>query len=265
MRKFALAIGIILTFITTQVSPVELKETPLQSQLLQNIARLVSDNFNDFGQEASSKTENWSDRGIEGNTKKSTAKAAIYSAILPGWGEYYVGHKSKARFFFTVEALSWISYAAFTTYGHWKKDDLIRFANEHAGADLWGKDDDFLDMVGFYDDIYEYNSLGRAFDPHRTYLEDNTTNHWRWQSLNDQRIYRHLKNQSREAFRKADFMIGLAILNRVVSVIDAVRDARRSQRTLDDSFGIAKNIRYRFEVNPFSDFRQVSFTVFTPF
>lgn len=265
MRKVAVSIGIVAALTASQVSPVELKETPIQSQLQQNLAAFALDEFNDFDQEMSSKDEDRFDQESDGNKKKSVVKAALYSAIVPGWGEYYVGHRGKARLFFTVEALSWIGHIAFSTYGNWKKDDFIRFANDRAGADLWGKDDDFLDMVGFYDDIDEYNSFGRVFDPDRAFLTDNASNHWRWQSRSDKEIYRHLKNQSREAFRRADFMIGLAVLNRVVSIIDAVRDARRSQRTLDASFSVSEKIRYRFEVDPFSGHRQVSFTLFTPF
>jgi len=185
--------------------------------------------------------------------------------LVPGWGEYYVGHKKKARFFFTVEVLSWIGFIGFTTYGNWKEDDFIRFANERAGADLNGKDDWFLDMVGFYEDIDEYNSFGRVYDPDRPYLDDNVSNHWRWQNPSDKKLYRHLKNRSREAYRRADFMIGLAILNRVVSVIDAVRDAKRSRHTFDASFGNTGEIRYRFDVDPFSSRRQISLTLFTPF
>ncbi|HWR84133.1 MAG TPA: hypothetical protein VN285_12600 [Candidatus Deferrimicrobium sp.] len=191
---------------------------------------------------------------------KSVVGAAWRSAVLPGWGEFYVGHKRKARVFFTVEGLAWIGFFGFRTYGNWKEDDFIRFAAQRAGADLDGKDDWFLDVVGFYDDIDDYNALGRAYDPERPYLEDNATYHWRWQQPADRDIYRNLKNQSREAFRRANFMIGLALVNRVVSVIDAVRDARRSRRTLDDSFDDPQKSRWRFRVDPFSRDRQLILT-----
>ncbi len=243
--------------VASRMLPIELKKTPIQAQLQQHLTAFTSNVFNDFDTQKLSKTGDEFGRESNEHKKKSAVKAAIYSAILPGWGEYYLGHKKKARVFFTAEALSWIGFAAFTTYGKWKKDDFIRFANERAGADLWGKDDDFLDLVGFYDNVDEYNSFGRVFDPDRPYLEDNASNHWRWQSSGDRASYRHLKNQSREAYRRADFMIGLAVLNRVVSIIDAIRDAKRSQRALDSSFSI--------EIDPFSVNRQITLTLFTSF
>jgi len=265
MRNVTLLISVITFFITAPVYGVELRQTPIESALQQSLAKAESEDFNYSPQSDFSEDENQDDWGTEQSDRKSVARAALYSALLPGWGEYYVGHKKKARFFFGVEALSWIGFIGFTTYGNWKEDDFIRFAGERAGADLEGKGDWFLDMVGFYDDIDEYNSLGRVFEPDYPYLEDNASNHWRWQDPEDRELYRHLKNRSREAYRRADFMIGLAILNRVVSVIDAVRDAKRSQRTIDDSFGETEKIHYRFDVHPFSSRRQVSFTIFTPF
>lgn len=265
MRKPALPIVALIILIATSVSGIELKQTPIQSTLQQSLSGVSSDDF-DYSQPSHSwKDEDKPEGKSRQSDEKSVARAALYSALVPGWGEYYVGHKKKARIFFTVEALSWIGFIGFTTYGNWKEDDFIRLANERAGTDLDGKDDWFLDMVGFYEDIDEYNSFGRVYDPDRPYLDDNASNHWRWQKSSDMELYRHLKNRSREAHRRADFMIGLAILNRVVSVIDAVRDAKRSRHTFDASFGSSGGIHYRFDVDPFSSRRQVSLTLFTPF
>jgi hypothetical protein len=264
MKTTALYIGIVLMLVAERTSPVELKNSPFEKQHQQILASLFFDEFNSFNLSATS-TNSASEKQEVGG-KKSAFRAGFYSALIPGAGEYYLGHKSKARAFFTVEAVSWVGFFAFRTYGGWKKDDFIRFANDRAGADLWNKDDDFLDMVGFYNDIDEYNSLGRVFDPDRAYLEDNASNHWRWQSESDMGIYRHLKNQSREAYRRSTFMIGLAMLNRVVSIIDVVRDVKRSQRKINTSeFSADDKIRYRFEIDPLSYYKQVSLTLYTPF
>lgn len=194
--------------------------------------------------------------------KKSLAKAALYSALLPGLGEFYVGHKQKARLFFGAEAATWVGYGAYKIYGHSKEDDYVRFAQTNANAQLDNKDDDFRDMVGFYTNINEYNSFGRVFDPDRPYLVDSPENHWQWQSSEDQATYRHLKNRSREAYRKADFFIGVAIIARLVSVIDVVRDVKRHNSRLDQEMAEST---FKFQVNPFSSTRQVVLSMRTPF
>ena len=264
MKRIVLLTAVLVTISVKEGATVELKASPINSQHRKNLNLLFSIESGPRNLQATSTGGQSVEQ--EGRPEKSIFKAGLYSALIPGGGEYYLGHKGKARAFFTVEALNWVGFAAFRIYGGWKKDDFIRFADERAGANLSGKDDVFFDMVGFYDDIDQYNSLGRAFDPDRAYLEDNVSNHWRWQSENDQATYRHLKNKSREAYRRSNFMIGLAMLNRVISIIDAVRDAKRSRHKLDTSdFGAADKLHYKFELNPFSCRKQVSFTFFTPF
>ena len=250
--------------VTSAAEAVELKKTPIQDQLASNINTFYNEQtfagYDEFDNEINSQ------RSSENADKKSMFKAALYSALLPGLGEYYVGNRSKARVFFAVEATAWIGYLSFKLYGNWKEDDMIRFAAEHANAELEGKSKEFQDWVGFYDDIDQYNSLGRVQDQDRPYLVDNSINHWRWQSDEDRANYRHLKNRSREAQRRADFMVGLAVVNRIVSIIDAVRDAKRANSEIKDSdFSLVGKIKYRLDINPFSNNKPVNFALVTRF
>ena len=264
MRLFV-SISLLFLLVSSAVA-LDLKPTPIQSQMRQTLLLAQQDEFDDFDQPVKTPQPEKKDDSNWGKSRPggvSTAKAALYSLLLPGMGEYYVGNKGKAKYFWGVEAAAWIGFIAYRTYGSWKKDDLIDYAAVHANASLDGKDDEFLDMVGFYDDIYQYNSFGRVFDVERPYLEDNADNHWVWQSDDDQAAFRHLKNRSREAYRRANFMIGLAVLNRIVSVIDAVRDARRSRSLIDQDFTASP--AYKIEIDPLSRRDQVRFTLFTDF
>ncbi|MBI5268014.1 MAG: hypothetical protein HY851_12370 [candidate division Zixibacteria bacterium] len=195
--------------------------------------------------------------------KKSMWKAAGLSALVPGAGQYYLGHRQKARAFFGVETAGWIGFASFQIYSHWKKDDLIRFARERANARLDGKSDEFLDLVGFYPSIRDYNNLGRVYDPERPYLDDSPDNHWQWQTEEDRTAYRTIKNRSREAHRRAQFMIGAVIVNRIVSVIDAVRSARQKERTIDETFSSVNESRVHLTFDPNSDRQQVRLSITT--
>lgn len=253
-----------LLFLHLDASAVALKEAPLELQFAANISK-------DFGNVALARTD--FDNQAEQNSvlapaphKVSMLKAGIYSALIPGLGEYYVGHRAKARIFFAVEAATWVSFFTFHIYGNWKEDDFIQFAAENANANLENKSDEFTDWVGFYDDIDQFNSLGRVQDPERPYLVDNAENHWRWQSAEAQSTYRHLKNRSREAYRHRDFMVGLAVVNRIVSIIDAVRDAKRSQREIKGSeFSIVQGVNYRIEIDPFDKNRPLAMSLYKRF
>ncbi len=244
---------VIVFAIANQLNAIDLKPAPISSQFADNKYLLNSDEFDEEKNEDKSKKKK----------SVSALKAGLFSAVLPGLGEYYVGDKNKARYYFSVEAVSWLGYIAFKTYSNMKKDDLINFAASNAGASLEGKNDNFLDMVGFYVSIDDYNSFGRVFDTDRPYFEDNTQNHWRWQSFSDQSAYRSLKNRSREAKRKSEFMIGLIVLNRIVSVIDAIRSSKDANRTIDEFQSKKEDNNYKFTIDPFNSKQQLTFTILT--
>lgn len=268
MRKEMTRLSIII-FATVLVlggslSAVELKQTPVRDAM--SLA-LRGDEWDTPQEEPKPESKDEFGNPTQSNVdgKKSVYTAAGLSALLPGAGEYYVGSRDKAKYFFATEALTWIGFASFRIYGNWKKDDYIQYGNINAGAQLDDRSDEFLDLVGFYESIDEYNSFGRVFDPERPYLYDTPENHWRWQSSAQQATYRELKNQSREAYRRSEFMVGVAIVTRVVSIVDAVRDAIRHNKKVEFEFSQTDDYHFKFDVDPLNSRQQVRLTISTPF
>lgn len=249
------------------VRAVELKPEPIQSQMRASlaVASLTPGPQVLAGVYDVDKDEKESEDPAYG--RKSGAQAALYSILLPGAGQYYCGQRKTARYFFAAEAASWLGYIAFRTYGGWKKDDYIQYGLEHAGAQLEDKDDEFIDYVSFYDNIDQYNEYGRAIDRDRPYFAKTAAHYWSWDSDDKKNAFRDLKNRSREAYRRSDFMIGAMILNRIVSAIHAVRIAGKTGKRLDDlaSLDNPSRIDYKVEVNPFSDHIQLGLTLHTRF
>ncbi|PWB69920.1 hypothetical protein C3F09_09950 [candidate division GN15 bacterium] len=221
------------------------------------------DEFKDNTSKPPARDEFNETKNLRPTGRKSVLKAAVLSALLPGAGEYYLGNRGKARYFFAVEAISWTGVIAYRIYGHWRQEDYIRYARTYANANLDGKSEEFRDLVGFYHSIDEYNTLGRVYDPERPYLYDTPDNHWRWQSDADQAAYRNLKNRSREAYRRARFAVGIAVANRIVSVLDAIRDGRRASRSLEH--GALPEKRLQIQFASFDDGAQVQLALHTPF
>jgi len=196
---------------------------------------------------------------------KSVYKAALFSALVPGGGQYYLGNRKKARYFFAAEVLTWVGYLSFYQYGQWRKDDYIGFAASHANAQLEGKSDDFVDLVGFYDNTDDYNGAGRVGDPGRPYFPDVPEYHWQWQSTEERLAFRDIKNRSRDAFERAEIMLGLAVVDRMVSVIDSIRDALRSKRRIRTTEPAGSGPKFEFSIDPFSSRRQLSFAIYPGF
>lgn len=254
---------VILLAMAATADSVELKTTPLETQMA-SMVRFASDEpLQGFGH---AKKESKDVKDMNGQ-EKSVLKAVLYSALLPGMGEYYVGNRKKARFFFAVEAMAWIGFVSQRTYGNWKQNDMRKYAADYAGASMDDKDRWFEDMVGFYSDLDTYNDRGRVDDPERPYLVDNPDNHWSWENTQSKNVYRGLKNSYRDAYRRAQFMVGLAIVNRIVSVIDAARDAKRVSSRVDEAFGSnkEKGLKLRVDLDPMNVHRPVGLTLYKEF
>ncbi len=208
-----------------------------------------------------------SNDGEDNTGRKSSTKAFGLSLLVPGMGQYYTGNVRTARYYWAAEGLSWLAWFGFRTYGDWREDDYIRFAAEHAGADLKGKPDWLVDMVGYYDDLNQYNELGRAIARERPYLAPSSGNDWQWRSIYDKLAFRQIKNGSREAYRRADFMLGMMIINRLVSAIHAVHLAKQTGKRLDDlaDADSGGGLQYRVEADPFADGVQLGLTLFRRF
>lgn len=262
-RTILLSVTLLAFTITANLAASVLTDTPVQTAMETQV-NSVGDSFeggqlkqsDGFGDDAMTTGSN--------SGKKSLYKAILFSTLVPGGGQYYLGQKKTARYFFAAEALTWIGYASFRVYGNWKKDDYVGFAAAKANAQLEGRDDEFADLVGFYTDTREYNTLGRIFEPDRPYLRDTPENHWQWQDSEDQRQFRDLKNQSRESYRRSDFMLGVAVVSRIVSIIDAVRNVNRVNRRIGRSASL-NGADWQLAVDPLDHHQQIRFSYFPGF
>ncbi len=161
---------------------------------------------------------------------KSPGKAVLLSVLLPGAGQVYTEARTRSRIFLGAEAASWVAYGGFKTWSNQKQDEFEGWAATYAGIDPNGKPDDFWRMMTFYKSRREYEFLGRAGEPNRASYPDLEGWDWNWTSEAAQEQYRSLRNQSKEADRKATFALGALVLNRVVSAIDAYRSAKNYNR-----------------------------------
>jgi len=67
-------------------------------------------------------------------------KAMLYSAILPGSGEYSMGHTNRAYFFLGIEALAVGTWYLFNQKGLDTQDEYRAFADEHWNLLRWFAD-----------------------------------------------------------------------------------------------------------------------------
>jgi hypothetical protein len=153
--------------------------------------------------------------------RKSASKAILLSLAVPGLGELYAGNTKRAVGFFLAEAGVWSTFLLFKHKEQWLEDDYINYAISNAGINPDGKPEFFFDMVGFYDNRDEYNKNSRVYSRSNEFFPEIPEWDWQWQSPEMRHLYREIKNDSKAQARNANFVLGLALANRVVSAVDA--------------------------------------------
>lgn len=179
-----------------------------------------------------------------GGGEKNPKLAMLYSLVLPGLGEYYLGHTGRAKGFFVAEGAIWTSFAVFRVQGGHRRDLYREFAEVHAGV-ASRNDDEFYRVIGNYiasDGPFSANEQirrqARALYPNspdeqaRFFSENAYTGDdaWRWDSPEILDRYHDLRNSSLDAYHRSDLSIGLLVANRLLSIIDAGILGARSQR-----------------------------------
>jgi len=190
----------------------------IQQKMLAGLQSMESDDDFDFYDFPATKEK------VEG--AKSKWKALGLSIILPGAGQYYTESKGKMIFFGGAETLIWSNFIGFRLYGKWKKEDYISWAARHAGVDVSGKPDSYFETLTYYDNIDIYNQLELLYERSEAELYPDTPEfYWNWDSDESRVHFRKLRNDSKTAYRRSLLFLGAALVNRVLSGIDAFRSA----------------------------------------
>ncbi|MBN1756045.1 hypothetical protein JW877_07515 [bacterium] len=162
--------------------------------------------------------------------KKKVSKALVFSLLLPGAGEYYLGNKNNAALFWVAEGAIWLTFASLQVYGHWEEERYISWAISHAGIITQGKDKDYYQNIGLYDDIQDYNYWTYLFERDQDMLYPETADwFWKWDMPESRYYYRELRHNSEKAYRNSNIVIGVAILNRFLSGINVLRLGQQTE------------------------------------
>jgi hypothetical protein len=166
----------------------------------------------------------------------SRLKALGASWLLPGMGHRMIGRDGRARLFTMMETAVLLGVAVSEAQGYVRKRGYVDYAESFAGvADATGKPDWYYRNLGQYRNSDDYVDdiartaralYGDDLAGRDAYIEQNRPGPgeaWRWSSDADRREFRERRKASRNAYRRASLFIGGALLNRLLSSLDAAR------------------------------------------
>ncbi len=234
------------------VAPRSLSQLTLGHTYLKAEVEPTSDGTDDFFQMPGEFQE-------KGQGLKSTSTAALLSLLLPGAGEIYAGAETKGKIFMLSEVSLWAGFFGFRTYGSWLKNDYRSYAASHARINLENKTDSFFDELAYYDNRDQYNQFAPLYNPgeKQPYPETDFW-YWQWDSRDSRLHYRDLKNRSKDVSRKALYMVGLSVVNRIISVVDALKTVRSYNRKRSLEFS---QLKFDMKAHPFGHNPTVMFYV----
>jgi hypothetical protein len=157
----------------------------------------------------------------------------LRSIVFPGWGQMYAGHSTRAALFMGIEASIWTGAGISYLQGVFNRDDFRNLAMERAGIDVSSRDRNFQNDVGNFASSSEYNdyirSLARYYYPDDPQAQQEYFNSrsrygsdgWNWSGTEAREDYDDALRMSREWFRRTVYVAAFALVNRVVSAIDA--------------------------------------------
>lgn len=170
--------------------------------------------------------------------KKKAFVAICYSLLLPGMGEWYADNLNSGKYYLMAEGGIWLTYASVHAYGTWMQSDARTFARTHAGFSPDAKDDQFYVNVGNFSNVYDYNEkklrdrdLDKVYDPSAGYV-------WNWDSEASRQRFRSLRVSSDGVITNSGFIIAAAVVNRIVSAINAARCVRQYNKAVEEGIGM---------------------------
>lgn len=173
---------------------------------------------------------------VQPGRAQSGAGAFWRSLLIPGWGQHYAGQGGGR--FLAAELSFWTGYVAFERLGQIRADRYHAYVAEHAGANSKGKDDQYLDDLGFYESRLQHNQFALYEDGPRAQVYPTGVDfYWEWDREASRERYRTLRNKSESAKRQALYTTGLVVANHLVAAIHAARSVGRNAE--DESLGQA--------------------------
>ncbi|MCX6136991.1 MAG: hypothetical protein NTV54_05805 [Ignavibacteriales bacterium] len=164
--------------------------------------------------------------------------AICYSLVLPGMGEWYADNMASGKYYLIAEGGIWLTYASVHAYGVWMQSDARSFARTHSGIGSGTGDDAFFVNVGNFSTVYDYNEkklrdreLDKVYDPAMGYS-------WNWDTDANRQRFRSLRVSSDGVITNSGFIIAAAVVNRIISAVNAARCVRQYNAALDENLGM---------------------------
>lgn len=156
--------------------------------------------------------------------------ALLRSAVLPGWGHYYVDKSdwTRGQYHLGADIILLMGYFGLDARSSNLERQFISLANLRADVTVADRNRAFRLAISQFNSLEEYNDFQRRSRNWNRILEDTPDNRWNWKSVEDRQRYRELREDTDKARTQLPAIIGLMVVNRVISGVSAFTSARNN-------------------------------------
>lgn len=157
--------------------------------------------------------------------------AFLKSLAVPGWGHYYVDRNNwnRGKYHFGADVLVILSFLGLNIHSNNLQQNWYSYARDEAGIDIENRSREIQLAVGDFNSLTDYNDYQLRTRNWDQLLEDRPENRWNWQNDGLRSEYNDIRNRFENIDQQLPALIGLMVVNRVISAISAYNRAGKVQ------------------------------------
>jgi hypothetical protein len=184
--------------------------------------------------------------------------AFLKSLAVPGWGHHHIDNKNwqRGQYHLAADAVLILSFVGFSIHSNNVQQNWYAYGRQHAGVTIEGRSRQFQLAVEDFNSLEAYNDYQARSRNWDQLFEDLPENRWRWSDSAKRQEYRNLRSRFERIDQQLPALLGLMVVNRVISGISAYNRARKKQHTTVHSSlflspynytdGLVANLRIKF-------------------
>ncbi len=159
--------------------------------------------------------------------------AFLKSLAVPGWGHHHVDNNNwqRGQYHLGADAVLILSFAGFSIHSNNLQQNWFVYGRQQAGVPIAGRSRQFQLAVGDYNSLEAYNDYQARSRNWDQLFEDVPENRWQWTDSADRQKYRDLRSRFESIDQQLPALLGLMVVNRVISGISAYNRAKKKQKS----------------------------------
>ncbi|MDZ7660731.1 hypothetical protein [Fodinibius sp.] len=159
--------------------------------------------------------------------------AFLKSLAVPGWGHHHIDKDNwqRGQYHLAADAVLILSFAGFSIHSNNLQQNWFAYGRQHAGVPIEGRSRQFQLAVGDYNSLEAYNDFQARSRNWDQLFDDVPQNRWQWSDRAERQKYRDLRSRFERIDQQLPALLGLMVVNRVISGISAYNRAKKKQKS----------------------------------